>query len=104
MKIFKTLITFPDGIYAIDTIEHEGELWLVPEWIGGTPAGGYSMPVRIIRVPLLQDAGPAVSADYIVSYPLPKDVLDGEIPTELAHACDVIEKPQIVVEKPPTLH
>lgn len=104
MKIFKTMITFPDGIYTIDTIEHEGELWLVPEWIDGTPSEGYSMPVRIIRIPLLHEAGPDVSADYIVSYPLPKDVLDGAIPMELAHVCDVIESPQIVVGKPQTLH
>lgn len=104
MKILKTLVTFPDGIYAIDTIEYEGDLWLVPEWIDGTPSEGYSKPVRIIRMPLLQEAGPAVSADYVVSYPLPKGVLDGEIPTELANVCDVIESPEIVIEKPPTLH
>lgn len=104
MKIFKTLITFPDGIYTVDTIEYEGSLWLVPEWIDGTPSEGYSKPVRIIRMPPLQQAGPSVSADYVVSYPLPKAVLEGKIPTELANVYDVIENPQIVIEKPPTLH
>jgi hypothetical protein len=104
MKILKTLVTFPDGIYAIDTIEYEGDLWLVPEWIDGTPSEGYSKPVRIIRMPPLQQAGPSVSADYIVSNPLPKGVFEGQIPTEFENVYAVIEHPDIVIETPPTLH
>ena len=104
MKIFKTLIPFADGIYAIDTIEYKGHLWLVPQWIDGTPSEGYSKPVRIIRMPPLQQAGPSVSADYIVSNPLPKGVFEGHIPTEFENVYAVIENPDIVIETPPTLH
>ena len=37
MKIFKTIITFsdfkPGEIFVYDTIEFEGKLWIVPEWL-----------------------------------------------------------------------
>lgn len=104
MKIFKTLVPFPDGIYTVDTIEYKGSSWLVPEWFVDKPSIGYSKPVRIIRMPLLQKAGPSVQADYVVSNPLPKGVFDGRIPTELANVYAVIENPDIVIETPPTLH
>jgi len=104
MKLLKTLVPFDDGIYHVDTIEYEGELWLVPEWIDDTPAKGYSMPVRIIRVPGLQPAGQSVSDDYVLANPLPKGVFEGNIPTELENVYVVIDRPEIVVESPKTYH
>jgi hypothetical protein len=100
MKILKTLVPFDDGIYFVDTIEYEGEIWLVPEWIDDTPSKGYSMPVRIIHVPALQPAGKSVSADYVLANPLPKGVYEGNVPTELENVYAVIERPDIVVESP----
>ncbi len=48
MRIFKTLVQMTDGdILAIDTIEHEGKLWLVPEWRVG-PAAGFERPAKLI--------------------------------------------------------
>jgi hypothetical protein len=39
MKIYKTMMSISDdpagggNIYKMDTIEHEGQMWLVPEWL-----------------------------------------------------------------------
>jgi hypothetical protein len=104
MKILKTLVPFDDEICFVDTIEYEGGLWLVPEWIDDTPSKGYSMPVRIIRVPSLQPAGKAVSADYVLANPLPKGVYEGNVPIELESVYVVIDRPDIVVESPKIYH
>lgn len=104
MKLFKTLVPFDDGIYYVDTIEYEGELWLVPGWLDDTPSKGYSMPIRIIRVPALQPAGPSAQADYVLANPLPKGVYEGNVPTELENVYAVIDRPQIVVASPKIYH
>jgi hypothetical protein len=35
MKIFTTVVMIEEGgdFTKLDTIEHEGKLWLVPEWL-----------------------------------------------------------------------
>jgi len=33
MAIYHARYACEDGIYTIDVIAHEGEFWLVPEWI-----------------------------------------------------------------------
>ena len=104
MKLLKTLVPFDDGIYTVDTIKYEGDLWLVPAWIDDKPSKGYSMPARIIRMPALQPAGKAVSADYVLANPLPKGVYEGNIPVELENVYVVIDRPDIVVEFPRTYH
>jgi hypothetical protein len=104
MKLLKTLVPFDDGIYLIDTVEYEGGLWLVPAWIDNMPSKGYSMPVRIIRVPALQPAGQSVSADYVLANPLPKGVYEGNVPTELENVYVVIDRPNIVVASPKIYH
>ena len=105
MKILKTLVPFDDGIYAIDTIEYEGGLWLVPEWIDGMPTKGYAKQRRIIRMPPLQPAGPAVpQADYILANPLPKGVYEGDVPPGLENVYAVIDHPDIAVEIPHVYH
>ncbi len=53
IDIFKSLVPLNDGIYEIDTIEHEGMLWLVPEWLD-TPRKGWSRPARIVCLSLLE--------------------------------------------------
>ena len=104
MKLLKTLVPFDDGIYLVDTIEYEGGLWLVPEWIAGKPSKGYSRPARIIRITFLQRSGPFGKADHVLKDPLPKGVFEGHVPTELKDVYVVIENPDIVVEIPPTYH
>ena len=57
---YSDYVTYDTGeVKLIDTIEHEGSLWLVPKWLD-TPYPGMQKPVRMICLPKegLQDLGP----------------------------------------------
>jgi hypothetical protein len=95
VKILKTLILMAEdgAILACDTIEHEGKLWLVPEWLEG-PIAGTERPARIIGLHglPLQKPSPNYQADYSLPIPLSRDTLAGGTEQGL----DVIEAPEIV--------
>jgi len=105
MKILKTLISVEgEGVGSCDTVEHEGKLWLVPEWINGTPTKGFSKPARIICLTSLSHTVCRSGADYTLQNPIPRAVLQGHVPSQLKDVYVVIETPDIVVETPPTFH
>ena len=48
MRILKTAIPTDDGAEVVcDTIQHEGKLWLAPDWLEDA-ARPYSKPLRLI--------------------------------------------------------
>lgn len=100
MKIFKTLVSFEDGIFSCDTIEYKGKLWLVPEWLDGEPKKGYSKPVRIICMSSLEQSDSFEENDYVLKDPIPKAVLDGHVPQGLENKYVVKENPPIIVYTP----
>jgi len=104
MTLFKTS-AFVDGqLGLVDTIEYEGGFWLVLRW-RAAPTAGYRMPVRIVRLDVLpyQKLGPPQPADFGLNVPIPKDVLDGTVPSNKVHGYVVIDHPPI--EYPiPTRH
>ena len=101
MTILKTLVLTEEGLMGIDTIEHEGMLWLVPEWID-TPCKGWSRPARIVCLSGLDYIrAPVGSPDQYVlrsQNPMPKSVLSGQIPPQLASQYVVIDHPDIEFE------
>jgi hypothetical protein len=51
IKVFKIAVIIEEGdLHRLDAIEHEGRIWLVPEWIPG-PMPGTVSPARIICMP-----------------------------------------------------
>ena len=98
MKVLKTLapIEGTNRIDKIDTIEHEGKFWLVPQWLD-IPAEGWTMPARIILLDTLrhQRLEPGGLADFLLNDPLPKAVLEGHVLTEQAKQYVVVDKPPI---------
>ena len=96
MKILHTLVLVEDeGTSLCDTIEYEGAICLVPEWIDN-PSEGYSKPVRIICMRLFAYMkGPGF---YTLKNPIPKCILDGQIPIELKALFYVVESPDIMVD------
>jgi len=101
MKILKTLFSLEGkGLILCDTIEYEGQLWLVPEWIYDTPSKGFSRPARIIQITYLPKSGRFGKADYLLQNPVPKAVFEGHVPSELKNVYVVIENPKIIVESP----
>ena len=100
MKIRRTMIGAGDEsgqILIMDTIVYEDKLWLVPEWLS-SPDGGWQTPKRIVCIHGLQHddmSDSPMPADYLLTYPVPKSVLDGETDTAEGHKYLVIEHPDI---------
>lgn len=98
MKIYKTIIQrFEDGaLLECDTVEYQGELWLVPAWIEG-PMPGTEQPARLIGLPTglpLSEPGPEYEADYLLSSPLSKATLAGHAE---AQGYTVIQRPDLIL-------
>jgi hypothetical protein len=97
-KIFRTLVQQSDdgALYSVDTIEFEGKLWLVPEWLKG-PAEGTETPARIIclyGLPTEKAHAPYQdAADQVLLIPLSKETLAGGTKQGL----HVIERPWIIL-------
>jgi hypothetical protein len=96
MKILITMVSDGISLFPVDTIEHEGGLWLVPLWIGA-PDGERLQPARIIRLDVLphRKLGPPQPFDYQLLAPIPKGVLDGTAPPQVMQQFDVRENPAI---------
>lgn len=79
--IFKTMLGSGGQMLIVDTIEHESELWLVPQWLGA-PGQKWQMPRHIVRLTGRQyqtfSPDSQYPADYLLNEPIPKSVLDGQ--------------------------
>ena len=84
MKIYTTMVFIRRGrntkLGKCDTIEHEGKLWLVPEWLE-VPSAEVKTPKRMVCIADLQyqvlKPG-APYGDFLLKESMPKDVLDGK--------------------------
>jgi hypothetical protein len=100
MKIFRTALTFDDNsdLHFADSIEHEGQMWLVPEWVE-LPAEGWRTPRRLIclnTMPHERKEGDA-GGDLVVTLPIPKCVFNGEVPRDAKAKYVMVERPDIRV-------
>jgi hypothetical protein len=109
MQIFNTMIANDQEgtLFICDTIEHEGYLWLVPEWCSQTRPG-VMWPRRIIRLsglPYQTMSGEGFGgANFLLNAPIPKGILDGTIPSERAAPYVVQDLPPIERPNDGTLH
>lgn len=92
--IRQTMVPSENSILKCDTIEHEGGLWLVPEWLHAKDEGWMS-PHRIILLSVLPHQEGGDFADYILNVPIPTSVLDGTASKEEAQQFVVVERPAI---------
>lgn len=103
MKILKTRVGTDRGtVDTVDTIQHDGGLWLVPMWLE-LPSRGVRQPMRIIRLDVLpiQEAGGLPGCDYfLASGCIPKDILECRTPAEQATGFVVIDSPEIFLKLP----
>ena len=109
-KIFQTAVIIsgdPDSKgrpFRMDTIEHEGKMWLVPAWID-LRTEGYSMPVRIVCLDTLGYRPSRMkSLDFLLNDPISKAVLDGQIPPQAEADYLVVERPDIKVRDRRAFH
>jgi hypothetical protein len=100
----RTYVSSDDGnTYAIDTVEHEGGLWLVPAWLS-TPYPHMQRPARLIRMDSLphrhlgEDFLGSGLSMYALDGPIPKAVLFGS-PKQSTPQFDVLEAPDLLIRR-----
>ena len=101
----KTYVRSDDGnTYLIDTIEHEGGLWLVPQWLE-TTFPNMQQPARIIRMDTLphNHVGDYLFDTNHKTYSLdgliPKAVLDGATSSLSKPPLEIVEAPEIAIRR-----
>lgn len=99
MTILKAFLTLQGGdtpgVHTMDVIEHEGQLWLVPEWFD-YHAEGITMPVRIVSLSNIpHERTTARGMEVVVSFPLPAAVFAGKLKEDLERKYTIVEKPNI---------
>ena len=102
MQIMQTLMATDDDsgeVLLVDTISYEGKLWIVPHWLAARELG-WQMPERIVCMDGLnyqEMNNPDYTADYVLTYPVPKSVLDGKTDTVEGRKYVVVERPDIQI-------
>lgn len=94
MDMKLTLVGSDGGkVFLIDTIEHEGALWLVPEWVEVIDPPGQE-PKRAIRLTGL-DYEPSANpdADFALKTTVSIGILDGTTRPEEADGFLVVDRP-----------
>ena len=99
MAIFKVMVIGVENgtIAKCDGIAFEGKLWLVPHWIDA-PAQGVTKPARLIRFDSLahqHTQGSKYGAEYVVNYPIPKELFDVPTPKQAIPGFEIRELPEI---------
>jgi hypothetical protein len=78
-SVYKALLAIEgeNGIYECEAIEHEGQNWLVPQWLEN-PAEGWRTPERLVSLTGIphQPPDPPGLPHFVVNEPIPKSVLD----------------------------
>lgn len=99
MIVLKAMVPLSDGLYRMSVVEYQGMFWLVPTWLD-LPRKGWSKPGRLICLSLLQHQQMMDNPNeqFLVSYPIPKSLLSGPIPPELAIQYTVIDLPDLEFE------
>jgi hypothetical protein len=65
-------------VYKYDGLEHEGKLWLVPQWLD-VPAQGVTKPARLVRFDHLRHQHSPNAKDgieYVINVPIPIALFD----------------------------
>lgn len=104
MAVRKIVVQREDdgSVIIADTIEYEGKLWIVPEWLEG-PTPGTLCPALIICVDglSLMKAGPQYQADFVLGTPLSIAVLEGR---SIKLGLDVRKRPDIMLRVDTDFH
>lgn len=105
MNILKTaMMVSGEGkaiVYYTDTIEYEGNFWIVPKWLE-SPDLPYKMPERIICLDNLphQKVEPNLPYSFCLLNPIPRGILYDPIPSSLIGEYIVKIRPNIKVPIP----
>lgn len=98
MKILKASVPCDNGaVYSIDTIAHDGGLWLVPGWLEFTRQG-WKKPRRMISLSALPHrvVKTECGQDYVIlESSISKEVLDCAGAPSIAETTIILEEPDV---------
>ena len=101
MRVFRTAIPREDGSLRIcDTIQHDGTLWLAPDWLEDA-SKPYSKPARLIGMSGLKYRSMPLQGevDFVVEDNIPAAVLEGRARGEQAAPFVILERPDVRIQK-----
>ena len=104
--MLRTMINDGESIRPITTIEYKGKFWLVPHWYESRD-GQWRVPVRIIGLetfPVQDMRGHHAEYHFAIHAIIPKALLDGLAPPELAAQYEVVELPHVRIRTEPIRH
>lgn len=98
--IMVATVAIGGAIYRIETIEHEGTLWLVPGWFAHD-AEGWMTPERMVSLATVRhERVQAHDFQVVVNEPLPRDLHPPHDPLETAKLTTVIDTPALFFSIP----
>lgn len=99
-RILKAMVgNDTDGMmYAVDVIEYDGKIWLVPHWYE-VPAKKVSMPARMVRIDNQkhQHVPGSPFGDYVLNGPIPKVLLEKTTPKQQVVGWEYMELPELEI-------
>ena len=89
----------------MDTVEHKGKLWLVPEWIE-FPGTGLMKPVRMIALDQLgySEIPYFGNVKWVISHPPPKELFEGLVLSPKVASYEVLILPEVQFPIPSAHH
>ena len=112
-RLYKVIVGFEDGVMGTCAgIEHEGRVWLVPNWLPFQDEG-YVKPERIIRLDQFQfqtfdppatGPCPMAGANFAVNDSLPKALFFGELSPQQRRRYGILMRPDLKFRTGGNLH
>jgi hypothetical protein len=112
-RLHKVIVGFEDGVMGgCAGIEHEGRVWLVPNWLPFQDEG-YVKPERMIRLDQFQfqtfdppatGPGPLAGANFAVNDLLPKVLFFGELSPQQRTRYGILMRPDLKFRTGGNLH
>jgi len=101
-KIYRAVLISGPSILQMETIEHDGRFWLVPDWIVSRDQK-LMKPLRIISLATIPhtDLGEGQRGHrFVVHGPVRQSTLRGHPPPEEANLFEIVESPEIIFPNP----
>ncbi len=99
--IMIAMVIMGPGINRMEAFEHEGVLWLAPQWIE-FPRQGWMRPARIVSLEAIAHQYMPNASDYqvVVNTRLPEDMAPPAAPLKTAEMALVVDLPEIWFARP----
>ena len=105
MAMPRTRFALDGNIIDMDTVEYEGRLWLVPDWIE-YPGQGVMKPTRMIALAQLgySEMPNFGRVKWAITHSPPKELFEGPVLSPIVSSYEVLILPEVQFPIPPAHH